>query len=67
MSDNPTVRWQKSSYSDHAGGECVEVAVLSSAIGIRDSQNPDGPRLSVTPSAWQALSQRIKDGEHNLT
>jgi hypothetical protein len=36
-------------------------------IGVRDSKDPDGPKLSLTPSAWRALTQRINDGEHNLT
>jgi hypothetical protein len=67
MRDKPTVRWIKSSRSGHEGGECVEVAALSPVIGVRDSKDPDGPKLSLTPSAWQTLTQRIKDGEHNLT
>lgn len=38
--------WRKSSYS---GGEneCVEVARTDARGLIRDSKNPDGPRLAV--------------------
>ncbi|MEV7086775.1 DUF397 domain-containing protein [Streptomyces sp. NPDC093085] len=48
--------WEKSSYSDQQGGECVEFSrtLLSPAgvIPVRDSKNPTGPVLTVTPSAW---------------
>jgi hypothetical protein len=67
MHKTSTIHWRKSSHSGHQGGECVEVAALSPVIGVRDSKDPDGAKLSLTPSAWQALSQRIKNGEHKLT
>jgi hypothetical protein len=67
MHRTSTVHWRKSSHSGHSGGECVEVAALSPIIAVRDSKAPDAPSLSLTPSAWRALTQRIKDGEHNLT
>ncbi|MFE2096121.1 DUF397 domain-containing protein [Streptomyces sp. NPDC059468] len=47
-----TLRWFKSSYSDAGGGQCVEVAPCPHTIHIRDSKNPTGPRLSVSPTAW---------------
>ncbi|MEU6115351.1 DUF397 domain-containing protein [Streptomyces sp. NPDC047117] len=47
------VRWRKSSYSTNEGGECVEVAELSTAlVVVRDSKDPDGPVLTVTPGAF---------------
>ncbi|MCP3817390.1 DUF397 domain-containing protein [Streptomyces sp. A3M-1-3] len=46
------VQWRKSSYSDDKGGECVEVAPLDDAVAIRDSKRPDGPVLTVSPSAF---------------
>ncbi|RXS78764.1 DUF397 domain-containing protein [Streptomyces sp. TM32] len=46
------VAWRKSSYSSDEGGECVEVATASDTILIRDSKNPDGPRLTFTPTTW---------------
>ncbi|MFE7325769.1 DUF397 domain-containing protein [Streptomyces sp. NPDC057565] len=49
----PTVsQWRKSSYSNGAGGECVEVADLHAAIGVRDSKQPRGPHIAVRRSAW---------------
>ncbi|MGA5197311.1 DUF397 domain-containing protein [Streptomyces exfoliatus] len=47
--------WRKSSYSSAEGGECVEVAAHPAAVHIRDSKNPDGPQLAVSPTAWAAF------------
>ncbi|WP_406160585.1 DUF397 domain-containing protein [Streptomyces sp. NBC_01005] len=48
-----TPKWRKSSYSNGTGGECVEIADLESAVGVRDSKQPRGPRISVRRSAWE--------------
>ena len=45
--------WFKSSYSDGPdGNSCVEVAIAPRTVHVRDSKAPDGPRLTVTPTAW---------------
>lgn len=44
--------WFKSSYSGAEGGQCVEVAVTSDAIWVRDSKRPGGPVLAVGAEAW---------------
>ncbi|MFJ9808147.1 DUF397 domain-containing protein [Streptomyces sp. NPDC101158] len=44
--------WRKSSYSSSEGGNCIEVAAHPTTVHIRDSKNPDGSELAVTPSAW---------------
>lgn len=46
------VGWTKSSYSSNDEPDCVEVAPTPSTIHIRDSKNPDGPQLAVTPASW---------------
>ncbi|WP_030668820.1 DUF397 domain-containing protein [Streptomyces sp. NRRL B-1347] len=46
------VAWRKSSYSTADEPDCVEVAATVETVLIRDSKNPDGPRLTVTPAAW---------------
>ncbi|MFJ5777729.1 DUF397 domain-containing protein [Streptomyces sp. NPDC093094] len=52
--------WQKSTYSEE-GSACVEIATSPTAIRIRDSKTPAGPRLAVRPAAWAAfLSQAAK-------
>ncbi|MGP3946765.1 MULTISPECIES: DUF397 domain-containing protein [Streptomyces] len=51
------VAWTKSSYSSNEGPSCVEVAttLTRGTIHIRDSKNPNGPRLAVTPASWTAF------------
>ncbi|MEU9303942.1 DUF397 domain-containing protein [Streptomyces sp. NPDC048269] len=49
--------WHKSSYSDTDGGQCVEVATSPTTVHVRDSKITDGPVLTLTPSAWAALTE----------
>ncbi|WP_406233242.1 DUF397 domain-containing protein [Nocardia sp. NBC_01009] len=63
--DQPEAEWFKSSYS---GGQtdCVEVAWLAGGrVGVRDSKNPTGPALTLTPSEWDAFTAGVTDGEFN--
>ncbi|MFI0358011.1 DUF397 domain-containing protein [Actinomadura sp. 9N407] len=54
------IQWRKSS---HSQGECVEVSVsIAGTTLIRDSRNPDGPRLTLTRSDLADLLGRIKSG-----
>ena len=49
--------WRKASRSGGNGGECVEVAATPNAlVAVRDSKNPDGPRLAFTSPAWHGAS-----------
>lgn len=52
---NATMPWFRSSYSDHDGGNCVEVAHSPSAIHVRDSKDKAGPVLTFSPEAWSAF------------
>jgi hypothetical protein len=55
------VSWRKSSYSGTNGGDCVEVAAtLPTAVAVRDSKDPDGPKLIFTPQAWAAFTATIR-------
>lgn len=44
--------WIRSSYSTDEGPDCVEVATTPALILVRDSKNPNGPRLTLTPTTW---------------
>ncbi|GHH88404.1 DUF397 domain-containing protein [Streptomyces capitiformicae] len=44
--------WRKSSHSSGEGGECVEISPCPHTIHIRDSKNPTGPHLTLSPTAW---------------
>jgi Domain of unknown function (DUF397) len=53
--------WRKSSHSDGTQqGGCVEVAALDRAIAVRDSKDPDGPRLRFDTPAWSTFLHTIK-------
>ncbi|MEO3829177.1 DUF397 domain-containing protein [Actinomadura sp. B10D3] len=58
----PGTDWRKSSKSDNTGGQCVEVADWKAAVAVRDSKDPDGPKLVFGPSAWEAFAARVKSG-----
>lgn len=47
------VAWNKSSFSAAGNGDCVEVAFVVEAVAVRDSKNPDGPRLEFPQSQWR--------------
>jgi hypothetical protein len=53
--------WRKSSYSGSNGGNCVEVArPLPVAVAVRDSKDPDGPKLIFTVADWAAFTTAIR-------
>jgi hypothetical protein len=59
--------WRKSSRSSGNGGQCVEVADnLPGVVAVRDSKNPDGPKLLFTPAEWRAFVGGVKAGEFDL-
>ncbi|MEE6258526.1 DUF397 domain-containing protein [Plantactinospora sonchi] len=52
--------WRKSSRSNGASGNCVEVADnLPTVVGVRDSKDPTGPALTFDPRAWRAFVHSI--------
>src|SRR5579875_2185765 len=52
-------RWRTSSHSNN-GGECVEVAADRRAIAVRDSKDPDGPKLVFPSASWLAFTGKLK-------
>jgi hypothetical protein len=47
--ENPRL-WRKSSYTTNEN--CVELSFAADAVAVRDSKDPEGPRLNFTPSAF---------------
>ncbi|GAA2888929.1 hypothetical protein GCM10010517_53000 [Streptosporangium fragile] len=72
--DLSTAVWRRASLGDDTGGDCVEVAVVDAPeeghkagagplYVLRDSRNPDGPKLFFTRSEWDAFVGGVKLGE----
>jgi hypothetical protein len=47
------------------GGGCVEVAAVK-LVAVRDSKDPDGPKLIFGPGQWAAFTSRVRAGEFRL-
>ncbi|WP_083983971.1 DUF397 domain-containing protein [Actinomadura hibisca] len=62
MSDLPLPRWRKSSRSGGGNDSCVEVAGLPDLVGLRDSKDPEGPKLALPRDAFGSLLQDIRSG-----
>jgi hypothetical protein len=54
--------WRKASYSTGNGGACIEVGTAPRAVAVRDSKDPEGPKLTFAPGSWQAFTSRVKNG-----
>ncbi|MBH1938442.1 DUF397 domain-containing protein [Streptomyces sp. AV19] len=52
--------WFKSSYSGGDGTNCVEIALFSSYVGIRDSKAPALRAVTVPEPAWKALVAELR-------
>ncbi|GGU99064.1 DUF397 domain-containing protein [Actinomadura cremea] len=58
------IQWRKSSYTGSANDEvCVEVADVGGGIAVRDSKDPDGPRLGFARREFGGLLDRVRRGE----
>nr|WP_242902542.1 DUF397 domain-containing protein [Actinomadura terrae] len=57
--------WRKSSRSGSEGGNCVEVATDEAVIALRDSKDPQGPRLELRRRAFGVLLGEIRAGRYD--
>ncbi|UNO41459.1 DUF397 domain-containing protein [Streptomyces sp. MST-110588] len=63
---NSAFSWTKSSYSG-GNGACVEIAVpTATAIAVRDSKDPEGPRLTFDASSWSTFVAKVSGGTYDL-
>jgi hypothetical protein len=59
------IQWRTSSHSQGGQGECIEVSTgVADASLIRDSKDPDGPRLSLRRSDLAVFLSNVKSGRY---
>ncbi|MFL9657399.1 DUF397 domain-containing protein [Streptomyces sp. PB17] len=62
MRSDTEATWYKSSYSGGSGGNCLEVATgIPTAVPVRDSKNPLGPKLTFRAEAWAAFVGSLRN------
>jgi hypothetical protein len=62
----PGEPWRKSRHSN-GQAECVEVAqTRPGVIAVRDSKDPDGPRLAFGRDQWRAFAAQVKTAASQL-
>jgi hypothetical protein len=65
--DLDRAEWRKSSFSGGSGGNCVEVATnLPGMVAVRDSKDPAGPVLTLTPAQWRSFTAGVQLGQFDL-
>jgi uncharacterized protein DUF397 len=55
-----TLQWRKATRSSGNGGNCIEVAAAGRTVAVRDSKDPDGPRLAFGTQTWKAFAAKVK-------
>jgi hypothetical protein len=53
------LNWRKSTYS-LSNGNCVEVGTGQATVAVRDSKDPAGPVIDVSPQAWIKFTAYLK-------
>ena len=54
--------WFTSSYSNGAGGECVECALTGDGTLVRDSKAGGGPVIAVRGKSWETFVRALRQG-----
>ncbi|WP_055532829.1 DUF397 domain-containing protein [Streptomyces graminilatus] len=64
--DPNSTTWYKSTYSGPDGVDCLEIAdTHPTLIPVRDSKNPQGPKLAFRAEAWGAFVEDVKQSRAN--
>lgn len=64
--DLSEVRWRKSTRSGNTGGACVEVALMTGMVAVRDSKDPSGPAYLFDRQSWAAFVLDVRGRDVNL-
>jgi hypothetical protein len=55
-----SLNWRKSARSSGNGENCVELANAPGIVAVRDSKDPDGPKLTFSRAAFAAFAAEVK-------
>jgi hypothetical protein len=65
--------WRKSSYSGGNGGQCLEVATITThpdslepLCAVRDSKDSKGPVLAFSPGQLRRFADSVRSGRFGL-
>ncbi len=61
--DPDAVTWQTSSFSNGAGGMCVQAGMHDGGVVVRDAKNLDGLVLSFSRAEWAAFVDGVENGD----
>jgi hypothetical protein len=53
--------WRKATRSHEDGDQCVEIASVAEAVAIRDSKDPDGPKVTMSRQGFQRFTNALKN------
>ena len=53
--------WTKATRSNDSGDACIEVGTNSEVVAIRDSKDPDGPKISISHRNFRVLTNIVKN------
>ncbi|MER5885604.1 DUF397 domain-containing protein [Streptomyces sp. NPDC001941] len=54
--------WYKSSHSGSQGDDCIEVAVTTGTVHVRDSKDIQRPHLTVSRAKWRRFVGHLTAG-----
>jgi Domain of unknown function (DUF397) len=60
--DGSVPTWRRSSRS-YGSGNCLEVAAHGARVDVRDSKDPYGAGLRLTPAEWRAFVANVRGGQ----
>ncbi|MEV7124628.1 DUF397 domain-containing protein [Streptomyces sp. NPDC093260] len=58
------LNWFRSSHSAPDGAACVEIALTSANIHVRDSKSLHGSSIAFHPHQWTTFINTVEEGEN---
>lgn len=62
--DQGRLLWQRADSCESSG--CVEVAVTGEGVMVRNSRDPDGPKLHFTRKEWEEFAAGVREGQFSV-